>query len=47
MRRTIAKIQVKNYQSLYDLSLDLGKFTVVFGDSDVGKTSEVVSSREQ
>lgn len=37
--RTVEKIQVKNYQSLYDVSLELGKFTVVFGDSDVGKSA--------
>jgi len=35
----ITQIQVKNYQSLYSVSIKLGKFTVIFGDSDVGKSA--------
>lgn len=35
----IKKISVKNYQSLKKVQVDLGKFTVVFGDSDVGKSA--------
>lgn len=35
----IKTIVVKGYQSLYDISLEMGKFTVIYGESDVGKSS--------
>lgn len=35
----IERIAIKNYQSLHNVSLELGKFTVIFGDSDVGKSA--------
>jgi len=35
----IEKITVKNYQSLYDVEVELGKFTVLYGNSDVGKSA--------
>jgi energy-coupling factor transporter ATP-binding protein EcfA2 len=35
----IEKIGIKNYQSLHNVSLEMGKFTVIFGDSDVGKSA--------
>lgn len=35
----IKRIAIKNYQSLHDISLEIGKFTVVYGDSDVGKSA--------
>lgn len=35
----IREIRVKNYQSLYDVNLQLGNFTVVYGNSDVGKSA--------
>ena len=34
-------IAVKNYQSLVDLSLELGMFTVVVGETDSGKSAFV------
>lgn len=35
----IKEVKVRNYQSLYDVTLQLGNFTVVYGNSDVGKSS--------
>jgi energy-coupling factor transporter ATP-binding protein EcfA2 len=35
----IERIDIKNYQSLHNISLEMGKFTVIFGDSDVGKSA--------
>lgn len=35
----IREVRVKNYQSLYGVTLQLGNFTVVFGNSDVGKSA--------
>jgi len=35
----IREVRVKNYQSLYDVVLQLGNFTVVYGNSDVGKSA--------
>ena len=35
----IKRIDIKNYQSLHNVSLEMGKFTVIFGDSDVGKSA--------
>jgi len=35
----IEKITVKNYQSLYNVEVELGKFTVLYGNSDVGKSA--------
>lgn len=32
-------ISVKGYQSLYDISLEMGRFTVIYGESDVGKSA--------
>ena len=35
----IKKISVRNYQSLYNVEVELGKFTVLYGNSDVGKSA--------
>lgn len=35
----IEKITVRNYQSLYNVEAELGKFTVLYGNSDVGKSA--------
>lgn len=35
----IEKITVRNYQSLYNVEVKLGKFTVLYGNSDVGKSA--------
>jgi energy-coupling factor transporter ATP-binding protein EcfA2 len=35
----IKAISVKGYQSLYDISLEMGRFTVIYGESDVGKSA--------
>lgn len=35
----IEKITVRNYQSLYSVEVKLGKFTVIYGNSDVGKSA--------
>jgi len=35
----IEKICVKGYQSLYDVELEFGRFSVIFGESDVGKSA--------
>ena len=41
----IESLQVKNYQSLYDVTLDIGKFTVIVGPSSSGKSALVRSLR--
>jgi len=35
----VKKLVVEGFQSLYSVSLSLGKFTVVYGESDVGKSA--------
>lgn len=35
----ITEISVRGYQSLYDVSLSIGRFTVIYGESDVGKSA--------
>lgn len=35
----IEKIRIRGYQSLYDVELGLGRFTVIYGQSDVGKSA--------
>lgn len=35
----ITSINIKNFQSLKDIEIDLGKFTVIVGESDIGKSS--------
>ena len=35
----IKAVQVKGYQSLYDIKVELGMFTVIYGESDVGKSA--------
>ena len=35
----VEKVTVKGYQSLYDVEVGLGNFTVIYGASDVGKSA--------
>lgn len=35
----IKKIAVKGYQALYDVEIECGGFTVIYGESDVGKSA--------
>ena len=35
----IKEVGVQGYQSLYKVGLKLGQFTVIFGESDVGKSA--------
>ena len=35
----ISGVAIKGYQSLYDVKLQLGNFTVIYGESDVGKSA--------
>jgi len=37
----INKVRIQNFQSLKDISLDLGRITVILGKSDVGKSAFV------
>jgi len=37
----IKQIRIKNYQSLKDVTLEPGKFTVIVGSSDVGKSAVI------
>jgi exonuclease SbcC len=38
-------LKVRNFQSLRELEIALGKFTVIFGESDVGKSAVIRSVR--
>ena len=35
----IKKVNIKNFQSVSDVSFELGQFTIIVGDNDVGKSA--------
>ena len=39
------KLTIRNYQSLQDLEINLGRFTVIFGESDTGKSAVIRALR--